>query len=197
MPLTLYSAASVDALLGNKLSDAPSDGSTYGRKDGTWEVVSGGGGWTPGSGDLDLGGYSLINGNISITSGYVSTLNLNLASSGSITFGDSTVQTTAATSGVNLGDVFSIGNVQDVTFAGSYPAPGAWTITFRPVNTYIANGMTLVVENGDGTISQDVKGAVSTVSPWTYTTTWDTFPADQYLFIVANGIKSTIPINFT
>ena len=195
MPLTLYSAASTDALLATKLSDAPSDGSTYGRKDGAWEVVSGGG-WTPGSGDLDLGGYSLINGNISITSGYVSTLNLNLASSGSITFGDSTVQTTAATAGVNLGDAFSIGNVQEVTWSGSYPSPGSWTITFRPVNTYIAQGMTLYVENGDGTISQDVKGAVSSTSAWTYTTGYDTFPGDAYLYIVANGIKATIPINY-
>jgi hypothetical protein len=44
MALNLYSAASTDALLATKLSDAPSDGSTYGRKDGAWEVVSGGGG---------------------------------------------------------------------------------------------------------------------------------------------------------
>ena len=120
----------------------------------------------------------------------------NPVSSAGITFSDSSVQTTAATAGVNLGDVFSMSNVQDVTFAGSYPSPGSWTITFRPVNTYIAQAMTLVVENGDGSISQDVKGAVSSTSAWTYTTTFDTFPADTYLYIVANGIKATIPINY-
>ena len=120
----------------------------------------------------------------------------NPVSSAGITFSDSTVQTTAATAGVNLGDVFSIGNVQEVTWSGSYPSPGAWTITFRPVNSYILNAMTLYVENGDGTISQDVKSAVSSTSAWTYTTGYDTFPGDAYLYIVANGIKATIPINY-
>jgi hypothetical protein len=44
MAIDLYSKATTDTLLAGKLSDAPSDGSTYGRKDGAWEVVSGGGG---------------------------------------------------------------------------------------------------------------------------------------------------------
>jgi hypothetical protein len=42
MAVSLYSAGSTDALLAAKLSDAPIDGSTYGRKDAAWEVVSGG-----------------------------------------------------------------------------------------------------------------------------------------------------------
>ena len=61
--------------------------------DGTnlkWATVGGGGGgWTPGSGDLDLGGYSLIN-----------TLNVNaqnVSVGTSVTFPDSSTQTTAAT----------------------------------------------------------------------------------------------------
>jgi hypothetical protein len=207
------------------LPDAPSDGSTYGRKDGAWEVVSGGGGsYLPLAGgtmdanalvgysntyvgsSAEVSGYAVAVWNtsdtavrsvmqydkVSVTDGY----NTTDVKADGITFADSTVQTTAAVAGVNLGDVFSMSNVQDVTFAGSYPSPGSWTITFRPVNSYIANGMTLVVENGDGSISQDVKGAVSTASTWTYTTTFDTFPADTYLYIVANGIKATIPINY-
>ena len=120
----------------------------------------------------------------------------NPVSSAGITFSDSTVQTTAATAGVNLGDVFSIGNVQQVTWSGTYPSPGSWQINFRPVNSYILNSMTLSVENADGTISQDVKGAVSSTSAWTYTTGYGTFSADDYLYIVANGIKATIPINY-
>lgn len=44
MAINIYSKDSVDDLLADKLSDAPIDGSTYGRKDGAWEVVSGGGG---------------------------------------------------------------------------------------------------------------------------------------------------------
>ena len=113
-----------------------------------------------------------------------------------ITFNDSTVQTTAATAGVNLGDVFSIANVTDVSFTGSYPSPGSWTINFRPVNNYLVGGVTMVVENGDGSISQDVKGSISTTSNWSYTTTYDTFPGDAYLYMVVNGVKATIPINF-
>jgi hypothetical protein len=40
------------------VNDAPADGSQYARKNNAWEVVSGGGGgFVPGSGNLDLGGY--------------------------------------------------------------------------------------------------------------------------------------------
>jgi len=133
---------------------------------------------------------------------HITGFNINLPASGtitscgSITFSDSTVQTTAAVAGVNLGDVFSISNVQSVTFSGTSPSPCELTITFRPVNTYINQSMTLVVENADGSISQNVKGSVSSTSNWTYVTTYDTFPADQYIYMVANGVKATIPINF-
>jgi len=47
MAIDLYSKATTDTLLAGKLSDAPSDGSTYGRKDGAWELVSGGGSYLP------------------------------------------------------------------------------------------------------------------------------------------------------
>lgn len=43
MAIDLYSKASVDTLLAAKLDDAPSDGTTYGRKDGAWVTVGGGG----------------------------------------------------------------------------------------------------------------------------------------------------------
>jgi hypothetical protein len=46
MSINLYSTGSVDTLLAAKLSDAPIDGSTYGRNNGAWAVVSGGGGLT-------------------------------------------------------------------------------------------------------------------------------------------------------
>src|SRR5690606_14721781 len=36
--------AAVDELQAEKLGDAPSDGNTYGRKDGAWALASGGGG---------------------------------------------------------------------------------------------------------------------------------------------------------
>jgi hypothetical protein len=44
MAINLYSKDSVDDLLAAKLSDAPVDGDTYGRKDGAWEIIAGGGG---------------------------------------------------------------------------------------------------------------------------------------------------------
>jgi len=47
MAINLYSKDSTDSLLAAKLSDAPIDGSTYGRKDGAWEVVGGGGSFLP------------------------------------------------------------------------------------------------------------------------------------------------------
>jgi hypothetical protein len=39
MAIDLYSKATLDTLLAAKLADAPSDGSTYGRKDGAWEAI--------------------------------------------------------------------------------------------------------------------------------------------------------------
>lgn len=59
MAINIYSKDSVDSLLSAKLSDAPVDGSTYGRKDGAWEVVSGGGGLT--INDLSNGATSTLN----------------------------------------------------------------------------------------------------------------------------------------
>jgi len=59
MAINIYSKDSVDNLLADKLSDAPVDGSTYGRKDGAWEVVSGSGGLT--INDLSNGATSTLN----------------------------------------------------------------------------------------------------------------------------------------
>ena len=41
MAIDLYSKATLDTLLAAKLTDAPSDGTTYGRKDAAWVSVSG------------------------------------------------------------------------------------------------------------------------------------------------------------
>lgn len=124
MSLNLYSAGKVDDLLSAKLSDAPSDGSTYGRKDGAWEVVSGGGAsWGSITGTLSsqtdlataLGDKADVSGSTAISvsgAGGTSTLGADSGAtvsadngSGSITkltttgitFPDSTTQTTAAT----------------------------------------------------------------------------------------------------
>ena len=126
MAINLYSKDSVDTLLAAKLSDAPSDGSTYGRKDGAWEVVSGGGGgavWGSISGTLSsqsdlasaLGAKADVTGGSAISvAGSGGTSTLGGSSGGAITvtdlgatstititptailFPDSTSQTTAA-----------------------------------------------------------------------------------------------------
>ena len=126
MAINLYSKDSVDDLLDAKLSDAPIDGSTYGRKDGAWEVVSGGGGgasWGSITGTLGdqtdlasaLGAKADVSGASSISvAGSGGTSTLGASSGGAITvtdlgatstitilptaiiFPDSTSQTTAA-----------------------------------------------------------------------------------------------------
>ena len=55
--------------------------------------------FVPGSGNLDMAGYDITNANFNSSAGQVSAQNVSLSSGGSITFGDSTVQTTAATVG--------------------------------------------------------------------------------------------------
>jgi hypothetical protein len=65
MAINLYSKDSVDDLLAAKLSDAPIDGSTYGRKDGAWAVVAGSGGLT--INDLSNGATSTLNATVPTT----------------------------------------------------------------------------------------------------------------------------------
>ena len=55
--------------------------------------------FVPGSGNLDMEGYDITNANFNSSAGQVSAQNVSLSSGGSITFGDSTVQTTAYTGG--------------------------------------------------------------------------------------------------
>ena len=134
MAIPLYSKATTDTLLAAKydasnpsgfISDAPIDGNTYGRNNGAWAIVSGGGGasWGSISGTLSsqtdlwtaLGNKADVSGSTAISvsgSGGTSTLGADSGAtvsadngSGSvtkltttgITFPDSTTQTTAAT----------------------------------------------------------------------------------------------------
>jgi hypothetical protein len=125
MAINLYSKDSVDDLLDAKLSDAPIDGSTYGRNNGAWAVVSGGGGvaWGAITGTLstqiDLQGELDLKANLASPAfsgtttfiGAGGTVSLNdqaldmsastagghiIVGTSGITFSDSTTQTTAA-----------------------------------------------------------------------------------------------------
>jgi len=89
-------------------------------------------GFVPGSGDLDMMGYSVTNANFSSSAGQVSAQNITMSSGGVLTFGDSTVQTTAANpfnGGTISGDI-TIGDSGDYTaqYAKNYlnlAGPGA------------------------------------------------------------------------
>lgn len=213
MSLNLYSAGKVDDLLSAKLSDAPSDGSTYGRKDGAWEVVSGGGAsWGSITGTLSsqtdlataLGDKADVSGSTAISvSGAGGTSTLGADSGGTvsaddgsgsvtkltttgITFPDSTTQTTAAVAGANFGDAFTLGKVQEVTASSGY-----WQITFAPVNAK-AMDLGLYVCLSDGSNAEAIT-SYSTSSTWTYTTSTNT--SSDYIYIKYNGQVSSIAIS--
>lgn len=252
MPINLYSTATTDALLADKLSDSPIDGSTYGRNNGAWAIVSGGGltistlsnaatatlnAGVPTAGQaLTYDGTDLIWATVSgsvawgAITGLLSTqtdlqseldLKANLVApsftsgitvdggvtiygpsgnptftysgldlspmSGGITFGDATVQSTAAApAGANFGDAFTLGTVQNVTASGGY-----WIITFRPVNDLVIE-TELLVSKSDGTSSELIDAGNSSTSTWTYTT--DTLTDQDTIYITYNYQRSSIPI---
>lgn len=222
MAIPLYSKATTDTLLAAKydasnpsgfISDAPIDGNTYGRNSGAWAIISGGGGWTPGSSDLDLGGYAIVNGGYARFSNTVkvsgsfgavmlggndygpdSILTLTdysqtlVVGATGITFPDSTVQTTAAVAGPTYGDVFSMGIVKDVSWVGT-----GWQLTCEPVNPFLAYAGGMAVVNFDGSLFEWMSG-MSTIAPWTYTTT--TFGSTDYVYIQALSQKANNPCNF-
>jgi hypothetical protein len=81
-------------------------------------------GFVPGSGDLDLDGYAITDGNFDSPAGQVSAQNVTLSSGGVLTFGDSTVQTTAYTGGggaTNNNQLTT--NVNNYTTAATLIAP--------------------------------------------------------------------------
>jgi hypothetical protein len=145
MAINLYSKDSVDTLLAAKLSDAPSDGSTYGRKDGAWEVVSGGGGgavWGSISGTLSsqsdlasaLGAKADVTGASAISvSGSSGTATLGSADGSSITVSD--VSATSTTSITPAGITFPDSTTQ--TTAAVAP-PSADTLTANAIGANIA-----------------------------------------------------------
>ena len=79
----------------------------------------GGGGFVPGSGNLDMGGYDVTNANFNSSAGQVSAQNVTLSSGGSLTFGDSTVQTSAANP-FNGGTIANPITITDGSSAGYY-----------------------------------------------------------------------------
>jgi hypothetical protein len=143
MAINLYSKDSVDTLLAAKLSDAPSDGSTYGRKDGAWEVVGGGGGgasWGSITGTLssqtDL--QTALDGKIDNSPASISVVgvsgtvvingstgvDLSSAPYSSITFPDNTTQTTAAVAPPNADTLTA--NAIGANIAGISGSSGTW-----------------------------------------------------------------------
>lgn len=129
-------------------------------------------------GDSTTGSLALYNGSQTTT----------YAASG-ITFPDSTVQTTAATAGANLGDVVAISIVKDVTWTGS-----AWQLTFEPINQGLGNYASITVANSDSSVTEAASGSWSSSSTWTYTTSG--FGSTDAIYIIAYGQKSVNIVNY-
>lgn len=182
------------------ITDAPSDGSEYVRKNATWAVATGGGGtWNGGavtntiyvndpylstnSTEVGAGGIVVntdTHSSIGIYSGEINGVE-------TLRFSDNTSITTAPTGTTNFGDIFAIAIVKDVTWTGS-----SWTITCEPVNTYLANNGGMAVTNQDGSHFEWMSG-MSTTSTWSYDTS--TFYYNEDVYIQCLGQKSKYPIN--
>jgi len=145
--LTSATAASTYYLQTNPsgfISDAPSDSNQYARYNGTWAVVSGGGGgvaWGAITGTLslqtDLQGELDLKANLSAPS---FTSGITVDATG-ITFSDSTVQTTAiATGPAGANGLNGAMNYLDIvtmtsSSAGYYESGGGWYAYYGFMNT--------------------------------------------------------------
>ena len=161
MAIDLYSKATLDTLLAAKLTDAPSDGTTYGRKDGAWEaIVAGSATWGAITGDVtaqtDLTTYLSSNYYpASNPSGFISSVpgkTVYQAPYGGYTL--------ASTDANNI--VSNSGNVGNITI------PQDSTYNF-PIGTVIivvetANGNSVVPEVYGGSIAPFINGGVASVS---------------------------------
>lgn len=148
MAIELYSKATLDTLLAAKLSDAPSNGSTYGRKDGAWEIVGSGGAYLPLSGGTLTGTMDVTDGTntATVAAQYVKVIDgagrfskmestvltvsngaggQTVVGATSITFADSTIQTTAYP-----------GSGKSV----NQPAYGSYTLVSTDANNIVASG---------------------------------------------------------
>ena len=95
--------------------------------------------FVPGSGNLDMTGYDVTNANFNSSAGQVSAQNVSLSSGGSITFGDSTVQTTAYTGGGGGG--LPVVQIAASAINPSYISTGAnFPPLTYPTHTDILNG---------------------------------------------------------
>ena len=96
-------------------------------------------GFVPGSGNLDMGGYDITNANFNSSAGQVSAQNITMSSGGVLTFGDSTVQTTAATGGGGLPVVQISASAINPAHLTFNPSPQCIALTY-PTHTDVLNG---------------------------------------------------------
>jgi hypothetical protein len=137
MSISLYSAGTIDTLLAAKLSisslsnaatstlnaTAPTAGQalTFDGTDLVWATVGGGGGgWTPGSSDLAMGGYAITN---------ASALTLTYGGGGGITFQDGSIQYHAAGSHDLDMNGYSISNAGAGQFSTGVTSQGSGGIS--------------------------------------------------------------------
>ena len=125
----------------------------------------GGGGFVPGSGNLDMGGYDVINANFNSSAGQVTALNVTISSGGVLTFGDATTQNTSATSAFVQ---ITNSNIHSSWSYVTMTAPAYCIPMFSPTHTDILNGAYVTVFNYDNdyvfNISFNFVGFTSLVS---------------------------------
>ena len=132
-PLYLDSLAGTTLRAWNSSTDTGTEVSHTGITFGD-ATVQGSAAFVPGSGNLDMTGYDVTNANFNSSAGQVSAQNVTLSSGGSITFGDSTVQTTAST----VGEAPQNGQMYARVDGIWLPIPGT------PTYTLIATGYTSI-----------------------------------------------------
>jgi hypothetical protein len=189
MAINLYSKDSVDDLLDAKLSDAPIDGSTYGRKDGAWEVVSGGGSFDGGTVTNPItvdesagsGFTSTLSGaqlSFDGTGCYISGEETTIVGFSTITFADSTSQTTAGVSSDK-----ALANAIAASIWYTYDTGSDWNRSTGITNLKILAGDILSCGVNDGT--DFITGFPAVITSSHYNQDWK---------VSVNGVLSDFPI---
>ena len=189
MAVNLYSKDSVDNLLSGKLSLSGGTMASNAALTFPHSITHS---------KLDLSGYAVgVLNSLDFSEKTVMQYDMIYATDGTNTteikpdgihFTDGSTQVKA---GVNIADAFSFSSVREVIYDGS----SYWTINFAPLNSYVLSSINILVENLDGSVSEDVKGSATTTSNWTYDTTGGYFSSTDSLYLVVNGVKATLPIN--
>jgi hypothetical protein len=220
--LTTASASDTYYLQSNPsgyIPDAPSDSATYGRNNGSWVAVGGGGSvnWGSIGGTLsdqtDL--WTVLGGKADLTGSSFTGTQYFAGSWGQVQIGDSasgiaiydgsySTYVGVTSSGIHFADGTSQttaatagANFGDVFAMGivkdvTWTGMG-WLLTCDPINSYMNAAGGMAVVSFDGSKFEWMSG-MSTTSTWTYLTS--TFGSTDYVYIQCFSQKSQNPVNY-